>query len=92
MMANMVARDLSTTTGANLRLLADISGLCPWQAGQLEFRDAVTTKELVQVMEVDKWRVPLLDKLLSQRQTMYYTGEEEELARIDDLINSLCIN
>ena len=83
-MANMVARDLSTTTGANLRLLADISGLGPWQSGQLEFRDAV--------MEVDKWRVPLLDKLLSQRQTMYYTGEEEELARIDDLINSLCIN
>ena len=43
-------------------------------------------------MEVDKRRIPLLDKLLSQRQTMYYTGEEEELTRIDDLINSLCIN
>ena len=92
MMAGLVSRDISTTTGANLRLLANTSGLCPWQSGQLAFRDAVTTNELVQVMEVDKWRIPLLDKLLSQRQTMYYTGEEEELTRIDDLINSLCIN
>ena len=52
----------------------------------------MTANELVEVMEVDKWRIPLLDKLLSQRQTMYDTGEEEELTRIDDLINSLCIN
>ena len=78
--------------GGNLRLLANASGLCPWQSGQLKFREAVTANELVDVMEVDKWRIPLLDKLLSQRQTMYYTGEEEELTRIDDLINSLCIN
>ena len=92
MMASLVSRDISTTTGANLRLLANTSGLCPWQYGQFAFRDSVTTNELVQVMEVDKWRIPLLDKLLSQRQTMYYTGEEEELTRIDDLINSLCIN
>ena len=92
MMASLVSRDIRTTTGSNLRLLANASGLCPWQSGQLKFREAVTANELVEVMEVDRWRIPLLDKLLSQRQTMYYTGEEEELTRIDDLINSLCIN
>jgi hypothetical protein len=92
MMANLVSRDISTTTGSNLRLLADESGLCPWETGQVKLREAVVCKEMVPVMDMDKWRIPLLVKLLGQRQKLAYMGEEVEMNRTGDLIYSLCIN
>ena len=58
MMASLVSRDIRTTTGSNLRLLENASGLCPWQSGQLKFMEAVTASELVLVLEAEKWRIP----------------------------------
>jgi hypothetical protein len=92
MVANLVSRDISTTTGTNLRLLADTSGLCPWETGQAKLKEAVICKEMVPVMDMDTWRIPLLGKLLAQRQRLSYLGEEVEMNRTDDLIHSLCIN
>ena len=86
-MANLVSRDLQSTTGANLRLLEEVSGLSPWEASQDKLKEAVRQKEMV---TVDKWRIPFLNKLLGQRQELAYLGEDTEEA--SELINSLCIN
>ena len=89
-MANIASRDIQTTTGRNLRLVERASGLSAWGAGGDKLKEAIKTLETVQVELVNKWRVPLLDKLLSQRQELVYCGEDTEV--ISDQINSLCIN
>ena len=89
-MANVVSRDIQTTTGKNLRLIETSSGLSAWDAGQDKLKEAVRMKEAVSVDEVDRWRIPYLCKLLAQKQELSYLGEEVE--EISSLINSLCIN
>ena len=43
----------------------------------------------------DSWRIPYLGKLLEQRDTLAYQGAavpDEELDRVQELIDSLCSN
>ena len=79
LVANLVSRDIRTTTGSNLKLLEEAVGHC-------------SSMEMVDVVEADKWRIPLLDKLLCQWQEWSYLGEEAEMTRTSNLIHSLCIN
>ena len=92
MLANLVARDIRTTTGSNLKLIEEASGLCVWTTGQAKLREAVIANEIVIVEEMDKWRIPLLGKLLGQWQEWSYLGEEVEMTRTSKLVDSLCIN
>ena len=89
-MANLVSRDIQTTTGRNLKLVERSSGLSPWDASQEKLKEAIRIKETVVVDEGDSWRIPYLSKLLGQRQELVYLGEEVE--EVSSLINSLCIN
>ena len=89
-MANLVSRDVQTTTGTNLRLIERETGLSAWITGQVKLKDALVQKETVPVEEREKWRIPLLNKLLIQKQELLYLGEDIE--DISGLINSLCIN
>ena len=89
-MANLVSRDVQTTTGTNLRLIERETGLSAWITGHVKLRDALVQKETVPVEEREKWRIPLLNKLLIQKQELLYLGEDIE--DISGLINSLCIN
>ena len=89
-MANLVSRDVQTTTGTNLRLIERETGLSAWITGQVKLTDALVQKETVPVEEREKWRIPLLNKLLIQKQELLYLGEDIE--DISGLINSLCIN
>ena len=61
MMANFVSRDIRTTTGSNLKLLEEASGLCAWETGQAKLRQAVKERAMVVV-------VPFL----GQRQELSY--------------------
>ena len=89
-MANLVSRDIQTTTGKNLRLIETSSGLSAWDAGQDKLKEAVRMKEAVSVDEAERWRIHYLCKLLAQKQELSYLGEEVE--EISSLINSLGIN
>ena len=94
-LANLVSRDIRTPTGSNIRMVEDASGLSVWNTCQLKLREEIRKKELVEIENQEKWRIPYLSKLLGQRQELVYQGmdkEEEEMTRIDDLINSLCTN
>ena len=89
-MANLVSRDVQTTTGTNLRLIERETGLSAWITGQDKLNEAFVQKETVPVEEREKWRIPLLNKLLIQKQELLYLGEDIE--EISGLINCLCIN
>ena len=93
-LVNLVSRDIKTTTGSNIRLVEEASGLSAWDTTKEKMREAIGKKELVDVDDQDRWRIPYLNKLLGQRQEMSYKGLDQELekSRMDDLINSLCIH
>ena len=55
-------------------------------------REAIRSKEMVQVGNQEQWRIPYLNKLLGQRQELFYLGLDQEKARVDELIDSLCIH
>ena len=91
-MVNIAARDLRSTTGRNERLLEDCSGLDPWEFGISRLKEELTKNELVTIPERDSWRVRYLANLLEQRQHLHYQATEEEVERLSELIDSLCIN
>ena len=89
-LANLVSRDVQSTTGGNLRLIEQETGLSAWNASQDKLKEAFKQKERVHVEDREQWRIPFLSKLLGCRQELSYLGEDTE--EISDLINSLCIN
>ena len=91
-MANLVGRDLRSTTGRNLAHLQDCSGLDPWVFGSDRLKVEVTTKEAVDIPAVDEWRIPYLRKLLEQRQMLHYMGDKEGKESVTILVESLCIH
>ena len=91
-MAGLAGRDLRTTTGRNLKLVHDLSGLDPWETSSAKLREELIRKLEIDVPPTDKWRAPYLATLLKQRQMFYYQGDSESMKTISVLINSLCIN
>ena len=90
--ALLAGRDLRTTTGSNIRLVEEASGLSVWSSTTAQVRSAVRQRELVPVPPADLWRLPYLRRLLEQRLQHHYRGEKEEETRIQSLIDSLCDN
>ena len=90
-MAYLVGRDLRTTTGRNLRLIAEETMLDPWTVSPYLVKKALLGKA-TEIPEGDSWRIPYLRLLLEQRQSAHYGGYEEEETRLNELINALCIN
>ena len=91
-LANLVSRDIQTTTGSNIRMVEEASGMSAWDSCQDKLRRAIREKDLVDVEVQDQWRIPYLNKLLGQRQELDYLGQEMGKTRVEDLINSLCIH
>ena len=91
-MANIASRDVRSTTGSNLRLVEEISGLDPWVCSAMELKVMLSKKELVTVPNQDAWRVKYLATLLAQRQELHYIGDTVQRDTLSDLINTLCIN
>ena len=91
-MANIVSRDVRTTTGSNLRLLSLVSGLDVWNASQKDLRESIGRSLQVPVENINSWRIIYLDKLLAQGQELSYLGLSMEKEKVQELINSLCRN
>ena len=89
-MANLVSRDIQTTTGGNLRLVEEASGLSAWNTSSGKLKEAIGSLKIVECDPTDYWRIPFLNKLLGHRQEQSYLGIDTE--EISGLINSLCIN
>jgi hypothetical protein len=80
-----------TTTGRNLNLLRDLSGLDPWVYGGARIKEEIVKVEEVEVADADQWRLSLR-KLLEQRQILHYEGDQAGEESMSELINSLYIN
>ena len=90
-MAHFVGRDMRTVTGRNLRLIEDETGLSPWIQTSAKIKQ-VLSSDLDVVPARDQWRIAYLGLLLEQRQEAHYGGHQKEEDRLDQLIESLCIN
>ena len=91
-LANLAGRDMRTTTGRNLNLLRELSGLDPWVFGGARIKEELVKVEEVAVADADQWRLIYLRKLLEQRQIIHYEGDKAGEESMSELINSLCIN
>jgi hypothetical protein len=88
-LAHIVARDVRTTTGSNLHLIRDMTGLDPWRCLGIQVKKVLGEK-LAEVPQQDKWRLLYLEKLLDQRGEMYY--RMDDTAQLTELIDSICLN
>ena len=64
-MAYLVGRDLRTTTGRNLRLIAEETMLDPWTVSQYLVKK-VLLKKATEIPEGDSWMIPYRSLLLKQ--------------------------
>ena len=85
-LANIVARDIRSTTGKNLHLIEEESGLDPWTSSEQSIRESLARQP---VPPEDEWRLPLLCKYLMTRREMEALLENTD--NITDLIDSLCV-
>jgi hypothetical protein len=91
-LSRLLARDIQSVTGKNLQYIYDASGLSPWTASYGRLRDALVAGEVVEVPLQDRWRLPYLSSLLSQRREAHNLALEEEENRLTKLIDSLVAN
>jgi hypothetical protein len=91
-MANIVGRDIRSTTGSNLKLLEESSGLDLWVFDSSRIKVELGQRDIIDVPEQAQWRIKYLSRLLEQRQNHHYLGEVEQVKQMTDLIESLCIN
>ena len=91
-LVNLVARDIRSSTGKNVRLVSDNSGKDPWADSVGQVRAGLREHEAVEVEDQDKWRIQYLRLLLEQRQDWHYRGEEDQEEEVQRLVDSLCIN
>ena len=90
--ARLAARDLRSSVGTNLALLQRETGLDPWVIGAGHLRAALLGADKVVVPDVDKWRVPYLERLLAERLQAYYIADTLAEEQLTVLINSLVFN
>ena len=91
-MAGLAGRDVRTTTGGNLRMLRELSGLDPWVFGSSRLKEELNKRETKEVPLLDQWRVPYLSSLLERRQVLHFQGDIEGEKELSDLVDSLCVN
>ena len=72
-LANIVARDTGSTTGSNLYQLSQEFNVDPWRP---ESVNIIVKTPLYAVPEEERWRLPFVDKLLSQRRVSAACGEK----------------
>ena len=88
-LANLVARDMRTTTGGNLHHIREVTRLDPWTCSSREVR-SVLAETMVDMDDQDRWRLPYLGRLLEERGERFYGMEDTE--DLTKMIDSLCIN
>ena len=89
LIAELAAKDKSSTTGKNLAKMRQETGLNPWVTSPFEVRLKLHKAD-VKVQVSDEWRLPYLQKLLGQRHELEL--ELLDTKEIDKFINIICSN
>ena len=74
-LANIVARDVRTTTGRNLHHIRDLTDLDPWSCSSSKIK-VVLGDKLKQMPTQDMWRLQYLGTLLEERGELHYRLED----------------
>ena len=85
MVANIVSRDIRSTTGKNLAFIEMESKLDPWKASAAQVRSSLPKSE---VPPQEQWRLPLLKQYIDHRQEL--KTQCEDTKEISKLIDALC--
>ena len=91
-LANLVARDIRSPTGSNIQLIAGLTESDPWTVGPTTIRSKLTDSEEAPVEDMDMWRLKYLSLLFEQKQEWLYRGVEEEKRKVQQIVDSLCVN
>ena len=86
---NLVSRDIRTTTGSNLDLIKELTGLDPWECTSREVK-MVLAETYKEMNNHDMWRIPYLGKLLALRGELH--SQLLDTNDVTNLINSVCVN
>ena len=89
LMSLIVGRDIRTTTGSNLKLVADATKTDPWVEKTWKVRK-ILDENISEIPNRDTWRLPFLARLLEERQQLHYQAADEVDAQA--IIDSLCCN
>ena len=81
LVANIVGRDMGSTTGINLFQLRQETGLNPWSVAPAKVRQALMEREH-SVPETDEWRLPLFEQYLKQPLVMLSATPDEKVLYI----------
>ena len=84
-LVRIVARDVRSVTSRNVRLIADLTGLSPWDMARWRIKEKLPKSQIPANQE---WRIQLIQKLLDRRRELYYQNESIEM--IQDMLGSLC--
>ena len=85
MLARLGARDIRSNLGANLDHVRKETGLEPWCYGGQQIADEPREHNCAKILEMDGWRIPLLHKILVERQATFYLGYDD-MYTYNDLI------
>ena len=91
-LSRYLARDVQSVTGRNLRLVQEAPNSDPWTTSTNKLRRALISSEMVEVPIMDRWRLPYLRSLISQRREANSLAMEAEETRLEELIESLVFN
>ena len=86
-MASVFSNDIQSVTGRNLANIQNLFNLDPRKDPVCSFKEAMVG---YQTPDNETWRLPLLRKLMEQRREL--SACEEDVANIDELIESLCVS
>ena len=89
-LSRFVARDIQS--GQNLSLIHEVSQFNRWSASFRKLKERLVDAEQVEVPAQDRWRLPYLCSLLSQRGMAHNMAMDDEEQTLTDLIDSLVIN
>ena len=85
----MLANDIRSTLGANIRLIEDMTGLNMWGFSTGRLKSAIFQAVKAEVPDQDTWRLPYLTTLLERRSEAYYNDDKDIFDYLHDLICSL---
>ena len=73
-------------------MIKELTKFNPWDTPLAQISAALAEEEVVELAEVDAWRLPYLVTLLRNRGEAYYRGDEDNVKMYTELIDSLVIN
>ena len=86
LLARIVASDKNSVTYQNIAHVTNVSeGLSPWDYSKSRISSMLTKSP---ILEVDQWRVTLIEKLLIERKLKF--DSNEDTAAIQTWLDSLC--